>query len=111
MSNKTCGVCKHCANQKIIATCKHIGIVTGDIPACSKFEQRVITNGDVIRQDGNKAIAKFAYKTARTHICGVCAFSTIEQGRYVCTAKDGLSCVDGIEAYLNAPAESEGEDE
>lgn len=40
MSNKTCGKCEHCTNQKIIATCKHIGIVTGDIPACSKFEPK-----------------------------------------------------------------------
>jgi hypothetical protein len=69
------------------------------------------TNGDVIRQGGNRAIAKFAYKTARTHICGTCAFATIENGRYKCTAEHGQSCIDGIESWLNAPAESEGEDE
>jgi hypothetical protein len=65
------------------------------------------TNGDVIRQGGNRAIAKFAYKTARTHICGTCAFSQLEEGRYKCTAEHGQSCIDGIEAWLNAPAKSQ----
>lgn len=110
MANKTCGECKHfsCSDE---GQCMDDKWTFCDSDACNKFQSKVITNGDVIRQGGNKATAKFAYKTARTHICGVCAFSTIEQGKYVCTAKDGLSCVDGIEAYLNAPAESEGKDD
>jgi ABC-type sulfate transport system substrate-binding protein len=110
-NNKTCGECRYFEVDAVAATCeKRLCICDDDTPACKKFEQKPLTNGDIIQQGGNRAIAKFAYKTARTHICGTCAFATIENGRYVCTAKDGQSCVDGIEAWLNAPADCVGKD-
>jgi hypothetical protein len=93
MKNKTCGECEHCTNKKIIATCKHIGILTGDIPACSKFEPKVITNGDVIREGGNAAIVEFAW----TDPCLHCAYSS---GK----CKDKI-CKDGQIAWLNATAD------
>ena len=46
--NKTCGDCSKCKNRKVIATCGCIGIVTDDIPACNKFEQRKKTLFDKI---------------------------------------------------------------
>ena len=105
MTNKTCGECKKCTNKKIIATCKHIGIVTGDIPACSKFEPRVVTNGDVIRQGGNKRLITFSTEWSCFH----CAYHNGIERK--CERPEGKDCFDGIEAWLNAPAESEGEDD
>jgi hypothetical protein len=114
MKNKTCGECKYFSKYEN-KCCLLVGrgVTYADSDGCMSFVQKlpkVITNGDVIRQGGNRAIAKFAYKTARTQICGVCSFSTIEKGSYKCTAQEGQSCVDGIEAWLNAPAESEGKE-
>jgi hypothetical protein len=95
MTSKTCGECKHCANKKIIATCEHIGIVTGDIPACSsKFEPKTITNGDVIRQMSNEELAVF-FEKGMCHRC-------IYHGEYSCNPS---FCKIGIKAWLNAPAD------
>lgn len=103
MANKTCGECKnfflnsegHCKSND--------GSENAHNDACSFFEQKVITNGDKIRQSGNRALAQFAYMSLR--ICQMCTFSQLEEGRYECTAEHGQSCIDGIEAWLNAPAE------
>jgi hypothetical protein len=104
MSNKTCGECTHYLAEMF--HCQKNDVMAESFNTCEDFEPKVITNGDRIQQGGNRAIAKFAYKTAQTRICGMCAFATIENGRYVCKSKDGQSCVDGIEAWLNAPADA-----
>lgn len=99
MENKTCGECQHCKDKQIIATCKHIGVVTGNVPACGKFEPKPMTNGDKIRQGGDDALVKYRQK----FICHVCAYRFDKK----C---NGAKCKDGLVAWLNAPAESEGED-
>ncbi|MBO5680372.1 MAG: hypothetical protein J6T08_01545 [Lentisphaeria bacterium] len=104
---KTCGECKHL--NKELAFCRACGakwIKETDGANCKYFEQiQPPTNGDVIRQGGNRALAEFHGKLA----CDVCAYRYDHR----CIAPQGkpLTCVDGIEAWLNAPAESEGKDE
>ena len=75
--------------------------------SCDLFDPKAKppTNGDVIRQGGNKALAEFHGKLA----CDVCAYRYDHR----CIAPQGkpLTCVDGIEAWLNAPAEREVKDE
>lgn len=90
MSNKTCEVCAKCQNRTVVGTCEHIGITNTNIPACSKFEPKVITKGDRIRQMNNEGIAAF--------VCGVLNDRREE------TFRSAL-------ALINAPAEIEGEDE
>jgi hypothetical protein len=87
MSNKTCRECKHCTNKKIIATCKHIGIVTDDIPVCSKFELKAVTNGDRIRQMSNEELAEFLVDAADDIV-------------------NNNRSKDDVLAWLNAPAEN-----
>lgn len=101
MKTKTCHDCANCAARTVIATCKHVGVVTGKEPACAKFEQKPMTNGDKIRAMSNEELAiEFATLTD----CGNCDD---------CPVKDycATDCCDPIPAwlaYLNAPAESEG---
>lgn len=80
--------------------------------ACKAFVERYggnqPTNGDVIRQGGNDALAEFKSKLS----CEVCAYANTD-----CYAPAGRpsDCKSGVLAWLNAPAEikaeSEGEDE
>lgn len=81
MSNKTCGECKL---NGVDCRCK------ANEKACEEFEQKVITNGDKIIACGNAGIAAF--------VCGVL------NDRSENTFRKLLD-------FLNAPAESEGEDE
>lgn len=67
--------------------------------ACRKFVGVVMTNGDVIRQMSNKELAK-----RLSDPCSMCVYNVDLQ----C---ERLGCEQDIEAWLNAPAESEGEDE
>lgn len=89
--NKTCGDCVKCQNRTVVGTCEHTGITNTNIPACSKFERRVITNSDVIRAIVDNK--KFAF-----YICEV-------------STKHKLFTADDLAEWLNAPApvESEGE--
>lgn len=89
MESKTCGDCRKFKNIRC-------GNCAENHPACSKFEQKVITNGDRIRQGGNAAIVEFVWSDPCLH----CVYSS---GK--CKDK---SCKDGQLAWLNAPAESEG---
>lgn len=107
MNNKTCGDCRFLESAKKIGVCDKMNfcLCPSELPACSKFERKVVTNGDRILQGGNRALAQFAYMSLR--ICRMCTFSQLEEGRYECAAEHGQSCIDGIEAWLNAPAESQ----
>lgn len=112
MGNKTCGECRF--YHPIF---KHEGscTATSDLRKTCDFTQGCTlggcypkpptTNGDKIMQGGSRALAEFHGKLA----CDVCAYRYDHR----CPAPKGkqLSCVDGIEAWLNAPAESEGKDE
>ena len=98
MKSKTCGECRHFREDfKDMCLWKD-----QHREACADFEPP--TNGDVIRQGGDRALAEFHDKLA----CDVCAYRYDHR----CKAPQGkpLTCVDGIEAWLNAPAESEGEE-
>jgi hypothetical protein len=97
MSNKTCGECKH---HKEKCHCEKFGCYAGESDFCDEFEpakKQIITNGDVIRQMSNGKLAE-----SFDNCCKVCAKDIVE-----CD----LDCFDGILAWLNAPAESEGKDE
>lgn len=103
LNNKTCGECKHCTDKKVIATCKHVGVTTGDIPGsnCKWFEQKKITNGDKIIAGGMRAVAVFAWKQRGFGTqCDNCAYATKTE----CKRPADKTCIDGIEAWLNAPA-------
>jgi hypothetical protein len=101
MSNKTCGECKHCENKQVIATCKHVGITTGDVPGsnCKWFVPKVIPNGDKIRQMSNEELAKkFGYPCP-------------PMPNKHCKGIDNEECTECWLKWLNAPAESEVTDE
>ena len=110
MNNKTCGECwwffretgscmhsfkpKHCSSTH----------------SCGAFQPRkeAITKGDKIRQCGNRELAEMSiYEDTMSD--GVIVYrSTLIVDTFFLTKNCAVSIV---EAYLNAPAESEGEDE
>lgn len=109
MSNKTCGECRHLESIEPMGLCKTTGkpLCLSKLPACSNFEQKVITNGDVIRQGGDKALAHFKSE----HKCDTCAYAAPLDHAPACLRPEGKSCFDGMLAWLNAPAESNTESE
>ena len=106
MSNKTCKNCKyyladmfHCQKNDVMAEAHN---------TCEDFEPKIITNGDKIRQGENRALAEFQQQCS----CDVCVyFGKGNPFHTFCDKPDDKTCIDGIEAWLNAPAESEGKDE
>lgn len=94
MKNKTCGECK---KHNTDCTIVHFA------PACDFFEPKAITNGDRIRQGGNKRLITFATEWSCFH----CAYHNGIERK--CERPEGKDCFDGIEAWLNSPAESEVE--
>lgn len=107
---KTCGECKYFEVDRIAAIChKHCLICNDDAPACEVFEPKVITNGDKIIAGGNKALVKFHLLGT----CDTCIYYNKEHTSHndICLCPKDKTCADGIEAWLNAPAESEGESE
>jgi hypothetical protein len=78
-----------------------------ELPACSKFEQKVVTNGDKIRAMSNDEIMFALFRICK---CDECPADT---GK--CRHMKNAQCLDSLAEYLNAPAEikaeSEGEDE
>ena len=102
MSNKTCGECKHfsCSDE---GRCMDNEWTFCDSDACDKFQPKVITNGDVIRQGENRDFAEyFVYEN------GAMWSSTLIVDKTFDTYDEA---VDASMDYLNAPAESEREDE
>ena len=97
MSNKTCGECKHFFLNSEGHCKSNDGSENAHNDACSFFEPKVITNGDKIIAGGMRAIAEVAKKRCR---------HCIYKNDPYCFEVD---CVGGIEAWLNAPAESEKE--
>ena len=99
MSNKTCSECRYFLHKDTFEVCTHSMTETSMFDkACEHFAPP--TNGDKIRQGGN--IELFIYW--QKNKCSVCAFNE----KKTCSQ---LSCWDGMMEWLNAPAESEGEDE
>jgi hypothetical protein len=96
MSNKTCGECKH---HKEKCHCEKFGCYAGESDFCDEFEpakKQIITNGDVIRQGSNKELVIFK----KQWDCNVCAY--YQSG---CKRPKDKMCLDGMLAWLNAPAD------
>jgi hypothetical protein len=107
MSEKTCGECKY--YNDAMFHCEKFDCMTEDgwsCPGCEEKEKPKPTNGDVIRQGGNDALAHFKSE----HRCDICAYAAPLDHAPACQRPDGKVCYDGMLAWLNAPAK-EGEDE
>lgn len=110
--SKTCGECR------IYDHFHNLCVIGGDIEptetAKGCFEPKTqLTNGDKIIAGGMRAIAELGFGNK----CARCIYSTYEEdvgfgeAGWTCNHPKDKDCVDGIEAWLNAPAESEGRDE
>lgn len=111
MTNKTCENCWyynaamfHCEKHDVMAEAHN---------TCEDCTAKTITNGDKIIAGGMRAIAELGSGNK----CARCIYSTYEEdvgfgeAGWDCSRPKDKDCVDGIEAWLNAPAESEGNDE
>ena len=103
---KTCGECKHHDKYSCLQL-KNVVYIASTHLACIRFCPKKPTNGDKIRQGGNRALAAYF----REHKCDVCTYAAPIDHAPACLCPDGKTCNDGILAYLNAPTESEVEDE
>ena len=102
MNNKTCGECQWYDYQHWL--CVVGGEIAPTYCACDSFIPIKPTNGDKILAGGMRAIAKFALH----HCCNNCIyFDGNNPYRSTCGKPDNKTCEDGVEAWLNAPAESE----
>lgn len=109
MENKTCGECKYFSKYEN-KCCLLVGrgVTYADSDGCMSFVQKlpkVITNGDVIRHGGDYELMAFKKK----HKCDCCIY--IRNGNCTEPVDRKDRCADGLKQWLNAPAESEGEDE
>ena len=101
MKTKTCGECRYMLHKDTFEVCTHSMTETSMFGvACKHFEPP--TNGDKIRRGGDKALLAYRSNAA----CYSCSF----RGTDYCKS-DFSNCKDGQLAWLNAPAESEGEDD
>lgn len=110
---KTCGECKH-FDPKYKFCSDDFYPLEADDNACGAFEPKPKnTNGDKIIAGGMRAIAELGFGNP----CARCIYSTYEEdvgfgeAGWTCNHPKDKDCVDGIEAWLNAPAESDGGDE
>lgn len=112
---KTCGECKHHIKA---CHCQKFSCFAGKNDFCDEFEARepkVITNGDKIRQMSNEELALMI--VPKVMFCNGCPVKCEEKNIPLIDecpfGTDNIKniCVQRVIAYLNAPAESEGEDE
>lgn len=108
MTNKTCGECKYFMDGRCFYG-NHPFEVEKDSPYCDdRFFKPApkTTNGDKIIAGGMRAVAEFALH----HCCNNCIyFDGNNPYRSTCGKPDDKTCEDGVEAWLNAPVESEEE--
>ena len=102
MKSKTCGECrKHNTDCFIVPQAK----------ACIYFESKIVTNGDRIKQMSNSELAKLIVpKVIFCDGCPVkCEEKDIPQSTINPFGADVIEdvCTKRVEAWLNAPAESE----
>ena len=118
MKNKTCGECKHFVQSEYLDVCTVFSEVykpdsSGE--KCDYFGPKITTNGDRIRQMSNEELAKLIVpKVIFCNGCPVkCAEKDIPQIKSNPFGADVVEdvCTKRVEAWLNAPAESEGENE
>lgn len=110
MENKTCGECKY--YNDAMFHCEKFDCMAEDgwsCPDCEEKEKPKPTNGDRIRQMSNKELATHKI----TPNCFTCTFGERFKDGAWCKAPAGKTdcCKEGYLEWLNAPAESEGEDE
>lgn len=102
MTSKTCGECKWFVLNSEGRCRSNEGEEDANNDCCSFFEPKVITNGDVIRQGGNRALAAFQQQNT----CLNCAYYNPSVTHHAfCDCPQDKDCVDGVEAWLNAPAD------
>lgn len=96
-------ICADCVYFNGVRFCKRRRCGTWDkAGVCRDFKEKTkMTNGDVIRQGGNKRLITFSTEWSCFH----CAYRNGIESK--CESPEGKDCFDGIEAWLNAPAESE----
>ena len=110
MKNKTCGECRYyhpilkhegvcTATSELRKTCDF----TRGCAIAGVYPKPSPTNGDVIRQGGNGALAEFKSE----HKCDTCAYAAPIDTAPACRRPKEKTCLDGMIAWLNAPAESE----
>jgi hypothetical protein len=104
MNNKTCGECKH--YNDAMFHCEKFDCMAEAFNTCEDFEQKVITNGDVIRQMSNEELATWGMYDLGN--CPTFEKSQTCPKRGECSASEVEDC---WLAWLNAPAESEGKDD
>jgi hypothetical protein len=108
--SKTCGDCRYFKNGKCYFN--NTQVCAESVHPCWYFKPKQ-SNGDKIIAGGMRAIAELGL----VNKCARCIYSTYEEdvgfgeAGWTCNCPKDKACVDGIEAWLNAPAESEGEDE
>lgn len=109
MKNKTCGECKDFPGMGHFCPLDSRLCNPNNENACEFFAGKIKgskrlkkTNGDLIISGGIIELKKFAVRY-RFNPCAFCAFKTDE---ILCKG----SCNNGLMKWLNAPAESEGEE-
>ena len=101
MNNKTCGECRYYVEDFNLCLHWRHEHITESSGSCNYFAP--LTNGDVIRQGGNRDFAEyFVYET------GAVFASTLIVDKTFDTYEEAVKAT---EDYLNAPAESEGGNE
>lgn len=90
-----CGECRHLTGVKSIGICEKQGmpLCPAELPACSNFEQKVITNGDVIRKMSNEELVQILGCARHLETC--------------IHMDDDYPCEKCSLDWLNAPADSE----
>lgn len=117
MGDKTCGECRfYKPYNDAICPYTHRKVMPPMTRACSRFEQP--TNGDKIRQGSNRALAEIFDDIDIGNRCKYCIHRTaygaceLNPTPYSSVGYvDAEDCINGFESWLNAPAESEVEDE
>lgn len=103
MENKTCGECQWYDHHHLLC------VIGGEVKQTERAKDCFVsakpTNGDRVRQGGNKRLITFSTEWSCFH----CAYHNGIERK--CERPEGKDCFDGIEAWLNAPAESEVSDE
>lgn len=102
MKNKACGECRFYFEQAEFCRKNAWECIEEDKECCDDFEPP--TNGDVIRQGGDKRLITFATEWSCFH----CVYHN--EIKRKCERPKDKDCFDGMLAWLNAPAENE-EDE
>lgn len=102
MENKTCGECRYYKNNRCMLPCYTINH-PAENAACHRFEAKPQpTNGDKIWEGSDKKLVIYKKQWG----CDICAYY-----KAGCKRPKDKMCIDGMLAWLNAPAESEVRDE